>query len=371
MNEADNPASMPGKGVIASEETLRALITDIFTGLGFSAAECAVLADTLVDASLAGYDSHGVIRVGIFFDDVRAGRTKPGVAPRIIHETPAVARIDAGYGPGPVSAMMAVDLACEKARTLGIGAVGVVRGSDVASLGTYVARAAEKGFLAEVMVNDAGGGAAVAPFGGRDPVLSTNPIAAGIPRRDAPPIVIDLSTSIVALGKLRMARNLGESVPRDWLVGADGLPETDPGAFFQSPRAAALNLLGGAGQGHKGFGLSLMVEAFAGALSGAGTSTGAAAEDRGNGFLTIAVSPEAFGAEGFHSEIEQLVKTIKASAVADGLAAVILPGERAAREKARRRREGLPIDGPTWARICRILAELGITKAYPVRPARD
>lgn len=358
---------MSEQGVRVSEATLRALIADIFGGLGFTGHECAVLADTLLEASLAGYDSHGVIRIPMYWDDVAAGRTKPGITPKIIFETPATARIDAGYCMGPVSASLAVEKACEKAAALGIGAVGVMRGSDVARLGGYVARAAGKGFLTQIMVNDAGAGAAVAPLGGRDPVMSTNPFAVGIPRTKGAPIVVDLSTSIVALGKLRMACNTGERVPEGWLVGRDGRPETDPNAFFHNPRHAALNLLGAPGQGHKGFGLSLMVDSFAGALTGAGTSTGRQVEDGGNGFFVMAVNPEVFGAGPEYAEqIERLAAAIKASAPAEGVEEITLPGERAARETARRKQSGLPIDAPTWARIRTFLAALGIEKDYPV-----
>jgi len=179
-----------------------------------------------------------------------------------------------------------------------------------------------------------------------------------------------MSTSIVALGKLRMACNKGERVPEGWLVGRDGKPETDPNAFFHNPRHAALNLLGAPGQGHKGFGLSLMVDAFAGALSGAGTSTRRQVEDGGNGFMVIAVSPDVFGAgQEYADKIESLAAAVKSSAPAEGVEAITLPGERAAQEAARRKQNGLPIDAPTWARIQTFLAELGIEKDHPVRPA--
>lgn len=360
---------MSEQGVIVSEATLRALIADIFGGLGFTTDECVALAETLLEASLAGYDSHGVIRIPMYWDDVAAGRTKPGITPKIIHETPATARIDAGYCMGPVSATLAVETACEKAAALGIGAAGIMRGSDVGRLGGYVARAASKGFLTQIMVNDAGAGAAAAPLGGRDPVMSTNPFAVGIPRPGAAPIVVDISTSIVALGKLRMACNKGERVPEGWLVGRDGKPETDPNAFFHNPRHAALNLLGAPGQGHKGFGLSLMVDSFAGALTGAGTSTGRQIEDGGNGFFVIAVNPEVFGVgEEYTEQITRLAAAVKASAPAEGVDEITLPGERAACETANRKKNGLPIDAPTWARIQAFLADLGIEKEYSTLP---
>jgi len=219
-------------GVIVSEETLRALIGDIFGGLKFTPHECAVLADTLLEASLAGYDSHGVIRIPMYWDDVAAGRLIPAVTPKVIHETPATARIDAGYCLGPVSALLAVETACEKAAALGIGAAGVMHGSDVARLGGYVARAAEKGFLTQIMVNDAGAGAATAPLGGRDPVMSTNPYTLGLPGLPDDPVVCDFAISTVAAGKVAVARAKGETLPPDAVIDRNGKPSRDPEAFY-------------------------------------------------------------------------------------------------------------------------------------------
>ncbi len=358
------------RGVRASVETVRALIDDCFGALGYTPQERAAIAEILLEASLAGYDSHGVMRIPTYVEDTRAGLIAPAVAPVITHETAASARLDARRCHGIVSTAEAIRIAGEKARALGIGCVGVYNGNDVARLGSHVVAPAHAGLITLLMVNDAGGGAAVAPWGGAAPFLSTNPLALGIPREaPAPPVVIDLSTSVVALGKLKMALNRGERVPEGWLVERSGQSTTDPGAFFTKPRSAALRPLGGTTDGHKGFMLSLMVELFAGALAGAGCSSGNENEDQGNGLFVLAADPAAFGnGAGCTHAFEALATGLAACPPEAGSAGVRLPGERLAHAAAARERDGLPIDGPTWAKITTIVEELGLRGDYPMTP---
>jgi uncharacterized oxidoreductase len=354
-------------GVTAPEATVRALIEDIFGALGFTTDERAVLAETLLEASRAGYHSHGVMRIPTFVGDTRAGMITPAASPAIVNETAAAVLIDAHRCLGPISTAFAIESATAKAREAGIGCALVKNGNDVARLGAYVGAPARDGLITLLLVNDAGGGACVAPFGGAAPFLSTNPLAAGIPRGPGePPLVIDLSTSVVALGKVRMAMNQGDPVPEGWLIDSEGEPTTDPTAFFKKPREAALLPLGGATDGHKGFLLSLIVEALAGALTGAGMSGGHQDEDRGNGLFVLMADPKALGtAEVFAREMAAFVGGLKAVPPAAGSDGVRLPGE------ALRDAPGgdLPIDGPTWAKITTILEELSVTTAYVVHPA--
>lgn len=354
--------------VRAPESTVRALIEDVFGALGFTARDRAVLAETLLEASRAGYHSHGVMRIPTFVDDTRAGRIVPAAAPVVARETAAAVLVDARRCLGPVSTVFAVERAAAKARREGIGCAAVRNGNDVARLGAYVGGPARDGLMTLLMVNDAGGGACVAPFGSASPFLSTNPLAAGIPRAPgAPPLVIDISTSVVALGKVRMAANRGAAVPEGWLIDRAGRPTADPAALFATPREAVLLPLGGAADGHKGFLLSLIVEAFAGALTGAGMSAGDEAEGRGNGLFVLAADPAALGGRGgFVAAMEAFVADLQALPPAVGGAGVRLPGARLADAPA----ADIPIDGPTWARIAAILEDLSLpAPAYPVVPA--
>ena len=223
------------------------------------------------------------------------------------------------------------------------------------------------GLMTLLLVNDAGGGACVAPFGSAAPFLSTNPLACGIPRAPGkPPLVIDISTSVVALGKIRMAANQGEAVPEGWLIDRAGKTTTEPGGFFDTPRSASLLPLGGAADGHKGFLLSLIIEAFAGALAGAGMSRGNENEDQGNGLFVLAADPQALGmGPEFVRAMEEFVAGLEALPPAEGSTGVRLPGARAGGEPG----GSFPIDGPTWARITAILDALSLGTDYAVTPA--
>ena len=358
---------MAEAGVSAPEATVCALIEDIFGALGFTAAERRVLTETLLEASRAGYHSHGVMRIPTFAEDTRAGLIAPATAPVVVHETHAAAMIDARRCLGPVSTVFAVDRAVAKARQQGIGCAAVRGGNDVARLGAYVGAPARAGLITLLLVNDAGGGACVVPHGSAAPFLSTNPLACGIPRAQGqPPLVIDLSTSVVALGKIRMAANQGERVPEGWLIDREGHPATDPAGFFATPRTASLLPLGGTADGHKGFLLSLIVEAFAGALAGAGMSRGNEKEDCGNGLFVLAADPDALGrGSAFERMMESFVAGLESLPPAAGGAGVRLPGARASGGPG----GPYPIDGPTWARIATILEALALDTDYPVTPA--
>ena len=359
-------ATVETTGVSAPEATVCALIEDIFGALGFTGPERAVLAETLLEASRAGYHSHGVMRIPTFAEDTRAGLIAPATAPVVVHETAAAAMIDARRCLGPVSAVFAVEQAAARARRTGIGCAAVRGGNDIARLGAYVAAPARAGLMTLLMVNDAGGGACVAPFGSAAPFLSTNPLACGIPREPGrPPLVIDISTSVVALGKIRMAANRGEAVPEGWLIDRAGRPATEPAGFFATPRSASLLPLGGAADGHKGFLLSLIVEAFAGALAGAGMSRGNEKEDCGNGLFVLAADPQALGAGSeFVRMMEAFLAGLAALPPAAGSAGVRLPGARAAAGDGPP--AAFPIDGPTWARIAALLQALSLDGDYPL-----
>ena len=358
---------MAQAGVSAPESTVCALIEDIFGALGFTAQERAVLTETLLEASRAGYHSHGVMRIPTFAEDTRAGMIAPAVAPVVVHETAAAAMIDARRCLGPASCVFAVEQASARARAQGVGCAAVRNGNDVARLGAYVGGPAREGLMTLLLVNDAGGGACVAPFGSAAPFLSTNPLACGIPRAPGkPPLVIDLSTSVVALGKIRMAANQGEAVPEGWLIDREGRPTTEPAGFFETPRVASLLPLGGAADGHKGFLLSLIVEAFAGALAGAGMSRGNENEDQGNGLFVLAADPRALGTGAeFVRMMEEFVASLQALPPAEGSAGVRLPGARAGGGPG----GPYPIDGPTWARIKAILDALSLGDDYDLTPA--
>ena len=279
-------------------DALGRLMGEIFARAGVPAGEREIVVEVLLEATMAGYLSHGIMRVPLYVEAIRKGRIHPGARTRVLRRSPSALHLDAGHGLGPVSATEAVGQATGLAAQSGVGCVSVVRAADVARLGSYVIEPAREGFVCLLLVNDAGGNPNVAPWGSTEPFLSTNPLAAGIPRRGAAPIVIDMSTSVAAAGRLRMLAAEGREAPEGWLIDGDGRSSTDPAAALDVPPRAALLPLGGLLAGHKGFALGLLVDVLAGALSGAGCSAGDLDSSDRNGLFVLAVDPGALPLAG-------------------------------------------------------------------------
>ncbi len=342
-----------------------ALIRDIFQTLAVPPDHCTIVAEILMEASLSGYDSHGIMRVPMYAGDIRRGAIDPNAQLEIVQETPASVHLDAHFAFGPIAATQAVRLASAKAQEVGIGCVGLGNSNDIGRLGGYLQQPAAAGLVAVMLVNDAGSGPWVAPWGGTQPFLSTNPIAAAIPWQVDLPIVIDISTSVVAGGKLKMLANLNQDPPADWLVDLQGNPTTDLSTFYALPRQSAILPLGGLISGHKGFALSLLVDIIAGALGGSGCSSGEESGLNRNGVFVTAIDPAKFvGRQQFEESVAQLVDNLKASTKAPGNDEILVPGERAHRERQHRRAQGIPVDPPTRDAIKEILAEINLNNTY-------
>ncbi|HJP33003.1 MAG TPA: Ldh family oxidoreductase [Candidatus Latescibacteria bacterium] len=346
------------------EEMMRAILSR----LDVPPDECATVVGTLMEATLSGYDSHGVMRIPMYVNGIRNGHMIPGASMKHLQETPASLHLDARFALGPVSAAEAVRLASTKAGEMGIGCVSVVNANDIARLGSYLLKPAEDGLVALMLVNDAGGNPTVAPWGGRAPFLSTNPLAAGIPWRPQMPILIDISSSVVSLGKLKMLAARGASPPDGWVIDEAGEALIDLGAILTVPRKGALLPLGSPSVGHKGFALSLLVDILAGGLSGAGCSTGEETGRDQNGFFTLAIDPDKFiSLAQFTRHVDALVTRIKNSPRASDVDEILIPGERAYRQRQERALSGIPVDGQTCSAIGEILRELGLHEKYPLQ----
>ena len=351
--------------VIIETDTLRQLMHDIFATSGVPDEERAIVVDTLIEASLCGYDSHGVMRIPMFYKGTRDGDMDPRAELEIVQETAASALINAHRAYGPVAATRAMELAGQKARESGIGCVSVTGSCDVARLGGYVVPPALDGQIGLIAVNDGGGSPATAPWGGVEAFMSTNPLAAGIPWKDGEPIVIDMSTSVVALGKLYMKAAAGEPAPPGWIIGEDGNMTTDLDAVLGDPQRGAVLPLGGMEAGHKGFGLSLLIDILCGALSGGGCSTGQSWEINLNCIFALAIDPGRFASASVFDDIaSRFIDGVKGTRRAPGVDEILIPGERAFRERERRRRDGIPVYRKTLTDIEEILDELGLSGRY-------
>ena len=319
------------------------------------------VADSLVESNLVGHDSHGVIRIAQYMEMLADGRINPRAQPRVVRETRSTAVIDGGWQFGQIVARVAMEIAISKAGDGGVAAVQVFQGGHVGRLGEWAALALAHGMVGIVTTNNHGGGQVLSPFGGVARRLSPSPIAIAVPGGRDFPIVLDMTTSVVAEGKVRVKRARGESLPEGWILDARGRPSTNPADLY-GPPPGSLTPLGGAA-GHKGFGLAFMIDILSGALGGAGCSRHESPPMRGNGVYLQVIDPNAFGAgERFSEEVAQLADYVKSSPLAPGFSRICVPGEVEHEEKLRRLREGIPIEDDTWNTLQSISNGLGLSR---------
>ena len=334
-------------------EELTEICLNVFQKLNIPTVEAEVVTRSMVEANCVGHDSHGVIHLAKYVRELEAGLIQPEVPTETLHESASIAVLDGNWGFGPVIATRAVELAIEKAKQTDISSVAVSRCNEVGRLGGYACLAADAEMIALLMANDHGGGTCVTPYGGIEGRLSTNPIACAVPIEGQDPIVLDMSTSVVASGKIRVKQHRNEAVPHGWLINTEGKSTTNADDFYGVPPAALLPFGGIAG--HKGFGLSVIVDILAGALTGAGCSRGEDARV-GNGLFVLVINVASFrGFPGFSAEIERFIRYLKSAKCTAGVDAIRMPGERGWAEQRKREQEGIPIDAETWEQIQALL----------------
>ena len=321
-----------------THDQLRQFGTRVLEAAGAPNYEAGIVADALVDANLAGHDSHGVMRLVSYVSWIEAGNSQPGAPFEVVAEADAFAVVDGNWGFGQVQGRRAMELAIAKARQAGASTVSGRNCLHLGRLGDYPRMAAEQGLAAIVYINTHGAGRLVAPFGGIERRLSANPVAIGAPRKKAKPIVVDMSTCQIAEGKIRNMRVEGKPVPEGCIIDSEGSPTTDANEFYGPPQGALLPIAG-----HKGFGLGLAFDILAGAVSGAGCSRPDATRV-GNGFLMHVIDVEMFRDAGeFLGDVEGLVDYVKSSKLAPGFDEILVPGEPELRTEAERRENGIPV----------------------------
>jgi LDH2 family malate/lactate/ureidoglycolate dehydrogenase len=329
----------------------------LLTSLGAPHEEASLVARLLVEANLSGHDSHGVMQIPGYLEAYAEGLIAPGAGFTHERETAATALIDGHWGFGQRLAHAATRLAIDKAKRCGISAVGAYHCYHVGHLGAYVRLAAEAGMVAIMAVNDGGGGQRVVPHGGVAGRLSTNPLAIGLPTGTAAPFILDISTSVVAEGQVRLQRLRGEPLPLGWMIDTLGQATTDPEDFFR--HTGSLLPLGG-DAGHKGYGLALAVEVLAGILARAGHSR-TPLPPYNNGLFSIVVDIGRFlPVEEFTAEVRDLIAYIKSCPPASGVDEIVYAGERAAHTRRHRLRHGIEIDPETWGRLRTLAQARGI-----------
>jgi len=332
---------------------LRDWAAALLAAAGLERAAAELVAETLVDASLRGVDSHGVARLAVYVERLRAGALTARPRPRVLRRDGALALLDGDGGPGQVAGVIATDLSVALAREHGVGAVAVRRSAHFGAAGFYAVRAARAGLVAVCTCN---ADPRVVPYAGVRPELGTNPIAVAAPT-DGEPFVLDMATSQVAWNRIVDAREEGRSIPPGWAMDAAGRPTTDPAA------AAAAVPLGG----HKGYGLAIAVELLSAVLSGAGVAHGVAPLQQADprpqdvGHFHLALDPErTVGRAAFAAALSALLAALRASPPAPGEAEVLVPGDPEARAAAERARDGVPLPAPVWTRLVAVSEALGV-----------
>lgn len=342
---------------IFSAESLTQICLKVFRAVGVPDAESEVVTRSMVDADLTGHHSHGVIHLPKYIQEIEVALIEPGAEIECRRESPSMAVLNGNWGFGAVIATHAVKLAVQMAKDKDISSVAAFRCNEVGRLGGYALTAAEQDIICILTVNDHGGGQCVAPFGGIEGRLSTNPIACAIPVEGCEPILLDMSTSVVASGEIGLRKNRQDTVPEGWLINSEGNPTINVEDFFANPPGALLPFGGIAA--HKGFGLSFVIDILSGALTGAGCSHDDAARV-GNGLFVIAINIASFVDVGdFNDEVKRFIAHIKSAKKSPGVEEIFIPGERGFREKNRQRQEGIFIDDCTWEAIQAVATNYG------------
>lgn len=348
VSHADD--NLPMKTVHASK--LVPLVAAIMQGGGCNGREAEIVARRLVDSNLVGHDSHGVLRVGKYLEWVRDGTLRPNQTPTIAFESDTISIIDGNRGFGQVVGEYAADLGIVKAARSGIAMIGLRNCGHLGRVGDWAEMAANAGQISLHFLNTSGA-QRVAPFGGSDRRLSTNPISIGVPVAGGDPVILDVTTSTVAEGKLMLAMNKGERVPEGWIIDKDGQPTTDPKDFYDG---GALLTVGA----HKGSGLSIITDLLAGAVS-TGRSSDPADQVLRNNMLSIYIAPAVYDPEGgVAREARRFIDWVKDSPPSRPGAEVLAPGDVERRTRAARLAEGVPLDDKSWADLLAAAASVGI-----------
>jgi LDH2 family malate/lactate/ureidoglycolate dehydrogenase len=325
----------------------------------------AITAGLMVHTDLRGVDSHGIDMLPRYHELWEQGFIAMDADPLVVQDFAATALYDGAKGLGHYVSSLAMRLAIDKARTYGIGIVTVRNSGHFGAAANYSMMALEHDMIGLATTNSPY--IAMVPTFGRAPKLSTNPISFAAPAGVHAPFVLDMATTTVAVGKLRIASRWGKPIPAGWALDEQGEPTTDPDVAMKH---RLLSPLGGTRElgGHKGYGLGMMVDILSGVLPGAVYGDLFQRSDRAQrkvqdvGHCFVAIDPRRFRPlHEFKRDMDDMFDSVKSSPAAEGQTRVYVAGEPEAQTEARRRREGIPLS-QTLLGLCNAIAKtLGIT----------
>ncbi|HSK96588.1 MAG TPA: Ldh family oxidoreductase [Euzebyales bacterium] len=349
-------ASAPGGPVRVDPARLRTFCETALVTAGATTDDAAVAARILVRTDLRGVHSHGVQALPIHVRNLQDGGTTSPTSPQVVRESAVTAVIDGQGGMGLVIAQRAVEVAIAKARDAGVGVVLVRNSNHFGAAGHYALTAAEAGYIGIATSNAS---PIMAAAGSKRKVISNAPLAYAIPT-DTFPMALDIAMSATAGMKVRLAAERGEAIPEGWVLDRDGRPTTDPGDYAAGGALAPLG-------GHKGYGLALLTEALAGALSGAGMTSSivpwlvdtATPTDAGHGFIVLDIECFLDRSE-FSERMRRLMDEMRAAEPAPGVERVLVPGELEHHNEQRALEQGLDLDPVIVAHLETVARDLDL-----------
>ncbi len=345
-------------------------VTNVMIQLNVREEDAKKVADNLVIANLRGVDSHGVARLKRYVDGIKTGYIIPDVQPKIVKETAIMANVDGQNGLGQVAGVFGMELVLKKTRKQGIGMVTVFNSNHYGIAGYYSMMALKHDFIGISMTNSS---PLVVPTFSRDALIGTNPISVAVPTKKNRPWVLDMATSVVPRGKLEVYNRLGKKLPDGWATDETGRGTNDPARVLRNlldRLGGGIFPLGGEGElhsGHKGYGMSVMVDIFSALLSGSNFGPDVVNKKNGRvtfprvGHMFMAIDPDYFvGKEVLKDKMDEYIDLLKNSKKAEGQARVYVHGEKEFEKHEIREKEGIPLDAKTVESLLKISEEFNV-----------
>lgn len=332
----------------------RDFVKKAIMNVGVSNENATHFANCLIEADMRGMSSHGVTRLKTYYDRCKQGLVDPKAVPEIICDNPSLLAIDGKNALGFVSATFAMKECIKRAKKTG-ACFATVKGGNHFGLAAYYTQMAEKEGMIGFAISN--GPVAIPPIGGREPVLGTSPLAVAIPTDKSNPLELDMATSYVARGKIKLAAKEGRSIPADWAIDANGNPTTDPNAVkYLMPFG-----------GPKGFGIGLIIEVLCSCLSGAknamtmGSLYDFSGKHQDAGFFVGAIDISALmPVDKFKSAVDDLFTTIKNSPKAEGVEEIYTPGEIEIKKAQKAEIEGIEVGPAVLEELNQVAFDSGI-----------
>ena len=343
-----------------SFDDLKLFCKQVYVRVGVPEDEAEIVAGLLARSDLRGVETHGVMRLPIYIQRLQKGYVRAVCKITTVKEKGSTAFFEAHGSLGHVVAHKAMEIAIQKATEHGIGWVSVKDSGHFGAVGLFPMRALEKDFIGYVVTNSA---PIMAPYGGRERILGNNPLSFAFPTVQYPPIVLDMSISVVSAGKLILCRKKGEKIPLGWAYDKDGFPTEDPYEGYEGG-----GFLAAIGE-YKGYGMILVHEMLTSILTGGKWTQHIKSlyeEDKtgiqGTCHSFMAIDPECFtGREEFKKEMDRYIKSLKESAKAQNVTEILMPGEPEYRTESERLKQGIPLESTTLQELVTLGKSLGIS----------